>query len=291
MIKILAIVFTFLNLSAFDAFVSPSELKSSLNNKNLVLIDVGSKSLYKQSHIKNAIHLDILNLVDKKNLYRIMNSSEDAQEEISSLGINTNSEVVIYSHNTNKCFLNSSYLALVLIVNGFENVSILDGGYMAWVFENELLTSTQKGVVNEDANYTISFNPNILVDSKYIQESLGEVTILDSRLASEYFGTSRSKNIERTGHIQSASSSYFKDKFLYDLTLRNDAELREIFIDGHKITKNDEVIVYGTNIFEASMNWFILYKHMEVKNTKIYEASLAEWGNNPKLPMTKFKWE
>ncbi len=279
--KLLILLVTFLSLHAFDAFITPSELKNSLTNDNLIIMDVGSNALYKQSHIQNAIHVDVLNFSD----------SDKIQELISKLGINSNSDVVIYSHNTDKGALNSSYLALKLIINGFERVSILDGGYMAWLFEYELLTCTLPNSDLVDGNYTVSYNPNIFVDVEYVKQSLYKKTILDSRSPAHYFGILRSKNIERIGHIQSASSSYYKNNFLTDGTLRPKDELISIYIDGHEIAPDDEVIVYGTDLYEASMNWYILYKVMNIKKAKIYEASLAEWGNNPELPMTKFKWE
>lgn len=288
--KLLVLALTFLSLSALEPFISPSELKHSLSNDNLIIIDVASIALYNKSHIQNALHLDVEKLTNKQDSYiKIKHSS--ILDEITKLGINSNSNIVIYSHNTDKSVLNSSFLALVLIANGFENVSILDGGYMAWVFENELLTSSSITSLTKDGNYTISYNPNILVNSDYVEKNIYKVKILDSRSPEEYFGTSRSKNIQRVGHIKSASSSYYQDNFLTDGTLRNKDELVSIYIDGHEIKQNDEVIVYGRDIYEASMNWFILYKYMNFKNTKVYENSLIEWENNPQLPMIKFKWE
>lgn len=291
MSKILVLILTFLNLSAFDAFISPNALKKSLTNDNLIIVDVGSLALYKQSHIKNAIHLDLTDFSKKKDNYFTINTSDEIQKLLTNFGVNSNSDIVIYSHNTDKGVLNSSYLALTLITNGFERVSILDGGYMAWIFEYERFTSSTKTTPQEDGNFTVSFNHNILVDLEYVKQNLYKKTILDSRSPTHYFGTARSKNIKNIGHIQSASSSYYKNNFLTDGTLREMNELDSIYINGHEIAQNHEVIVYGTNIYEASMNWYILYKHMNIKNTKIYEASLTEWGNNPELPMTRFKWE
>ncbi len=82
-----------------------------------------------------------------------------------------------------------------------------------------------------------------------------------------------------------------KTNFLRDSTLRDDKELNEIFLYGHGLKSNDEIIVYADDAVTASMEFYILYKHMGFKNTKLYEASLLEWGNTLDLPMTRFKWE
>ena len=288
---LLIIAISFFNLVASDAFISPSKLKQSLNNKNLIIIDVADYNIYKTSHIKGAIHADVSKFIDSQSLYSLMRSPQTIQKELSSLGINIDSQVVIYSHNTKKGILNSSYLAFILLYSGFENLTLLDGGYMAWIFENELLTSSLTPDSKDNGNFIVNKNDNILVNSSYLYDNLAAITMLDARSPQLYYGIERSTNVRLTGHISYAKSSFYMDKFLRDGTLRAQNELDQIFIYGHGLRENDEIIVYGDNVFSASMEFYILYKHMGFKNVKLYEASLLEWGNSLDLPMTRFKWE
>lgn len=287
--KYILIFLLTINLYSFDAFVSPSELKSSFEDKNLVIIDVESKDLYLKNHISGAIHADISDFINISNKKMLMSSSADIQSQLKKLGINSDSNVVIYSHNTNSGVLNSSYLALVLISNGFSNVSILDGGLLAWIFEFPILSSVRETIKVTEGNFTVSNKVDIMVDLNYIKES--KKIILDSRSTQHYYGIKKSKNIKQLGHIPFSKSSYYKDKFLADGTIRNTKDLKKIFIDGYELDVDNEVIIYGDNLLMASMNWYILYHMMGFKNTKIYEASLVEWGNKKELPMTRFKWE
>jgi len=284
---------SFFTLLASEAFMTPNELKNSFEEKNLIIIDVADASLYKEGHIKGAINFDIANLIDKdeKNKHSLMASTEVIQEELRELGINDNSKVVIYSHNTDKGFLDSSYLAFILIYSGFENLSILDGGYMAWVFEHERLTSNEKPDSKESGNIVVNPQNHLVVNRDFVKEALASTTILDARSPQLYYGIERSSNIEAIGHISFAKSSFYKDKFLKDYTLRDKNELDEIYLFGHGLNHNDNIIVYSDNPFSASMEFYILYKYMGFKNTKLYEASLLEWGNTKNLPMTRFKWE
>ncbi|MFT7004073.1 MAG: thiosulfate/3-mercaptopyruvate sulfurtransferase [Sulfurimonas sp.] len=279
------------NLNASEAFISPNELKNSLENENLIIIDVAVLSTYKTSHIKGAINCNVSNFINPESLYSQMNPIEIIQNELKELGINKNSKVVIYSHNTKKGVLNSSYLAFILIYSGFENLSILDGGYMSWLFENELLTSSDSSYASSEGNFTININQNIVVSSDIVLNTLTSTIKLDARSPQMYYGTQRSENVASVGHIKYAKSSYYADKFLRDGILRDQEELNEIFIDGHELKSTDEIIVYSDNVFSASMEFYILYKHMGFNNAKIYEASLLEWGNALDLPMTRFKWE
>ena len=288
---LLILAISFFNLVASDAFITPGELKKSLHDTNLIIIDVADYKIYKASHIKGARHADISKFVNPESLYSLMHSPQIIQKELSNLGINSDSKVVIYSHNTENGILNSSYMAFILLYSGFENLAILDGGYLAWVFENELLTSSITPDSKNDGNFIVKLNKEILVTSDYIQDNLAAVTMLDARSPQMYYGIKRSNNVRLTGHISYAKSSYYMDKFLRDGTLREQKELDEIFIFGHELKENDEVIIYADTVFRASMEFYILYKHMGFKNSKLYEASLLEWGNSIDLPMTRFKWE
>ena len=289
--KILILSLLFFNLVASDAFITPNELKKSLDNKNILIIDVADSSMYKTSHISGAIHADISKFINLRNPYYLMNSPKIIQDELKKLGINIDSKVVIYSHNTKKGVLNSSYFAFILLYSGFENITILDGGYMAWVFENEHLTSSHSIKVKNNGNFIVKTNPNILSSSKYIQNNLSLIAMLDTRSPQEYYGTKRSDKVTSIGHIPHAKSSFYMDKFLRDGTIRDRNELDKIFIYGHELKTNDEVIVYGDSVFSASMEFYILYKHLGFKKAKLYEASLFEWGNNINLPIRRFKWE
>ncbi len=287
----LILIIGLLELAANDAFISPNKLKSSLENENLIMIDVADSKIYKKSHIKGAIHSDISKFIDKKSPYFLLESQQNIQNEIQALGINTNSHVVIYAHNTKEGILNSSYLAFVLTNSGFENISILDGGYMSWIFQNEFLTSTEISTPEDDGNFIVKNTNYALINAQTLQDELSSSTLLDARSPQAYYGVVRSDKINAIGHIQKAKNSYYQYNFLTDSSLRTQNELDEIYINGYEITSNDKIIVYSNNIFSATMEFYVLYNHMGFKNTKLYGAGLLEWSNDLKLAMTRFKWE
>ena len=276
------------SLFASDAFISPSQLKAALNDKNLILLDVSEKELYYTSHIRGAIYTDVNLFIDKSVPNPTLASQENIQKALRKLGINNDSRVVVYSHNSETAIFDSSYLAFVLLYSGLENVSILDGGYMAWVFENDLLVSSMTPHIKGG---TISIEPkqNLIATTKDLHKP--NAKILDARSYDDYYGVSRSNGVLEVGHIKGAKSSYTATKFLQDNTLRNKNDLDEIYIAGHELDSDDEIIIYSNDAKSASMEFFIVYQHMGFKNTKLYEASLLEWSNSKNLPMTKFKWE
>jgi len=293
MIKyILIFIFITFNVFGFDAFINPNELRANIEDKNLIIIDVDSYALYKKSHIKHAIYFDIQKLIPREeNPYMLLDSAQNVQSTLKGLGINTNSKVVLYAHNTTQGTLNSSYLAFALIYNGFENVTILNGGYMAWVFQNDLLISSEKFSPEDDGNFTFKANPNLLVDLEYLKQNPQNATILDARPIKQYYGIEKTNKIDGIGHIPHAKSAFYKYSFLSDETIRKDDELNEIYIDGDNLSQESNIITYGNSVYDASMLWYILYQKMGFKHTKLYGASLKEWGNNHAMPMQRFKWE
>jgi thiosulfate/3-mercaptopyruvate sulfurtransferase len=162
---------------------------------------------------------------------------------------------------------------------------------MAWVFEYNMLTTSNPSVALQEGTFIVNENPNILVEINYIKENLQNTKIIDSRETSEYFGITKSPNNKVYGHIPYAKSSYYKDKFLEDLSIKSDDVLEKIFVLGLGLNKDDEVIIYGNTIFSASMNWYILYKKLGFKNAKIYEASFVQWSNSEETTTTQYKWE
>ena len=288
---ILSLLISSLYLFANDAFVSSEYLKENLNKKNLVILDTTDVKTFNKGHILNARQASISlfrHWMDDKT-YMLMNSSKEIQKAARGLGINNNSDVIIYGHNKSKELLKSSYIALALITNGSSNVSILNGGYGD--FEDEY--EDEDGLISTETaeyktgNFVARFNKNILVDMAYVKAHIGKTPMIEARPKIYFTGEKKSNGVKRLGHIPKAQSSFWRDKFELDDTIKSDKKLDKIFFEGHGLNANKEVIAYCTGGLEASMNWFVLTKHLNFKNVKLYDASMKQWGNLDDTPMEK----
>lgn len=279
-----------LALFATEAFVEVDYLKKNINNKNLVLLDTTDIKTFNEGHIQNAIPANIWNFRHKvNNQYVLINTSAEIQKAARDLGINSDSEVIIYGHHKDKELLKSSYIALALIANGFSNVSLLNGGWGAWEDEYEdednLISTTTRKIT--EGNFVATFNPNILVDIEYVKAHINKTPMIEARPKIYFTGEKKSNGVKRLGHITGAMSSFWREKFELDDTLKSDKKLDKIFYTEHKLDKNKEVIAYCTGGLEASMNWYILSQYMGFKDVKIYDASMKQWGNLEDTPMQK----
>ena len=279
-----------LSMQAATGFISAEDLNSILKQKNLILVDVGSRKDFDKGHIPKAVQSEISSWRKPVELHQQMRSSSDIQKEMQRLGINQDSHVVIYGHNKKKEALKSSYIALAMIVHGLKDVAILNGEFGEWEDEEDRAIST-KLTKNAQGNFKATYKSGVLVDLKYTKAHIGKVPMLEARPSVFYYGTLRSSGVKRIGHIPKAMSSNWKDKFEIDGTLKEDEVLKEIVIDGYALSKDKEVILYCTGGLEASMNWFILSQHMNFTKAKIYDSSLREWANRDDTPLVRYKWE
>ena len=282
----LALLFSLTTLFSSDAFIKPHELRKLIIMQNTILLDTTDKKTFQEGHIPSAINVNASELRKQIGAYKVMKSSQKIQTFFRSFGINNNSHVVIYAHTKKKESLKASYIALALVVNGFTNISILDGGYTEWLDEYEDFISTTDKKIKQ-GNFKAKFHPNILVDLEYVRKNIGKVSMIESRPKRYYDATAKSKGVRRLGHIPKAESSFWGDKFSSDAMLKNDAQLNAIYLSKNKLKKNEEVIVYCTGGLEASMNWYILHQHFNFENVKVYDASMREWGNRDDTPLEK----
>ncbi|MEN8147681.1 MAG: rhodanese-like domain-containing protein [Campylobacterota bacterium] len=273
------------------AFISADALDKLIQDKEIVLVDVGSKKDFEQGHIPGAVHTSITAWRKPVEKHQVMRSSEQIETAMRELGISNDSQVVIYGHNKTKEALKSSYIALAMIVHGLKEVSILDGAYEEWIDEDEQRAVSKKSPIRILGNFKAVKNPNVVVDMAYVKKRVNKVPMLEARPAVFYYGTLRSQGVKRIGHIPKAMSSFWKDKFEIDGTLKDDEVLKEIFTDGYKLNPDKEVILYCTGGLEASMNWFIVSQHLKFTKAKIYDASLREWANRDDTPLVRYKWE
>ena len=282
----LALLLSFTFLYSSSAFIKPTELRKLIIKQNTILLDTTDKETFKEGHIPSAINVNVSEFRKQVGPYKIMKSSEEIQKYFRSFGINNNSHVVIYAHTKKKEFLKASYLALALVANGFTNISILDGGYTEWLDEYDNFISTATKHIKE-GNFTAKFNPNILVNLEYVRKSIGKISMIESRPKRYFDAEAQSHGVRRLGHIPKAKSSFWGDKFGSDAMLKEDTELKKIYINHDELIKSKEVIVYCTGGLEASMNWYILHQYFHFDDVKVYDASMREWGNRNDTPLEK----
>ena len=287
--KLLLIALSALWAFAFGPVVSAQEAAKMLGSKNLVIIDVSAPKLYAKGHIPGAINAPINLWRAHHGSYLLVRSSKEIEALIRRLGIDENSHVLIYAHHNGKDLLKTSYVAWTLELHGITRSAILDGGFakykkMGFPVSKEVPKITP-------SHYTVHVNSSIAINKQGVYQSIGKVRILDARPPDFYFGARKQKVLPRAGHIPHATSYFWKYSFKEDGTFKPKGVLKEMLIDGLGLNPNEPIVTYCTGGLETSMNWFVLHRILGFKKAKLYDASMKEWANDPKMPLTKYRWE
>lgn len=286
----LFIFLTLFSISLFsvEAFIGAEDLQSKIGSDKLVILDVGSHNVYHKSHIPTATHVHMQQWCKLVDDHYEMQDVHHLVKLVRQLGITNDSHVVLYDHNSPDGLLNASYIALALHRLGHTKLSILNGGYDEWLYEYKGVQTVVKG---KRSNFTAHPERDLIVDGQYVQAHIDKIPMLDARVSKYYFGTYKSSGVYRLGHIKGAVSTYWKNSFLSDNTLAEIETLQAIYLQGLKLDPDDEILLYGLDGYQASMNWYILSRVFKFKNLRVYDASMQEWGNSDRAQMVSYAWE
>lgn len=275
------------HLLGWDALQSTAQVASQLNDPKAVIIDVSEDDMYLlDGHIHGAYHTEI---GAWRSAY-VLKSADKIQTHIRSLGINTDSNVILYGHlGAENNLLKVSYVYWALRHSGVKNVAIMDGGLEQWRVEKRFVNNDEVKV--PEGNFTVQMVPETMADLAYVKNNLGKIAMLDARPSENYFGMTPSNGVERLGHIPGAASYFWTNSITPELKVKSPDVLKKVFSEGFGFKQNQEILVYCTIGLEATFNYFVLSGMLGYTNVRLYDASMREWGNLQDTPLVQYKWE
>lgn len=263
--------------------VNAKWLKENLQNDKLVLVDCRfslmdkgyGKRSYEESHIKNAIRIDIENElsapIKKHGGRHPLPTVEALKATFENIGISNNSIVVAYDEGD---LAGPSRLWWILKYLGHEEVYILNGGIN--VFEEiggEITVEERK---SKKGNFQVNINKDMKVDMEYVRERIYKenVAIVDCRENKRYIGEFEPVD-KKAGHIPNALNYFWMDILNRNeerLTIKSEESLQEYF----KILKGfDEVIIYcGSGITASPVS--LALSEIGIDH-KLYAGSFSDW--------------
>lgn len=279
--------FALCNVWGWDALQSTVQVASKLNDPKAVILDVSEDDMYVlEGHIHGAYHTE---LKEWRSAY-VLKSPDKLQTHIRSLGINTDSNVILYGHlGAENNLLKITYVYWALKYCGVKNVAIMDGGLEQWRAEKRFVSSDEPTA--PEGNFTVKIVPEIMADMAYVKQNLGKIAMLDARPSENYFGMTPSNGVERLGHIPGAASYFWTYSITPELKLKSPDVLKKVFNDGFGFKQNQEILLYCTIGLEATFNYFVLSGLLGYTNLRLYDASMREWGNMKDTPIVQYKWE
>jgi len=284
--------------AAAPPLVSPKWVAQHSCDPNVVVLDVrspvgggGNHFTYLRGHVKCAVYSNYKKAgwrVKRDGVVGMLPPVAKLQKLVRSLGIDNNDHVVIYSAGTNALDMGSATRVFwTFKVLGEDNVSIMNGGYGAYV---KAKLPTARGKHQPAAgHFTARLDKRYLATEQDVDRIVrhGGAVLVDNRPHAQYVGAVRSGKDKRAGTLPGAKN--IPQSWLTvngGGTFRTAADLRKLYRYAGVPTSGKQVNFCNTGHW-ASLGWFVNAEILGNKDAKVYDGSMTQWTANSKLPVTQ----
>ncbi len=265
--------------------VTTEWLAKHLNDKSLVLLQVGDRKEYDAAHLPGAqfIQTSDISTPRGQGLNLELPAVEQLKATFEKLGISNNSRIIVYFSKdwvtpTSRVYFTLDYLGLG------DRTSILDGGLPAWVAEKRPVTTEVSAP--KPSKLTPRPNPKLVVDSAWVSANLNRpnVAILDAR-NSEFYTGAQAGNMPRAGHIPRAKNIPF-GSLVEDANnkFKSPEALRQLFANGG--VKGDHTIATYCHIGQQATLLYFVARYLGY-DARLYDGSFQDWSNRKELSVEK----
>jgi thiosulfate/3-mercaptopyruvate sulfurtransferase len=281
--------------------VSVDWLAARGNDNGLIILDIRSAidgstpETYAKGHVPNAIQSDY----DKGGWRSTRNgvpfmlpSLAQLEKLIGELGIDEDSRVVVYPAGVSASdFGAATRVYWTLKVAGVKKVSILDGGYAAWVAAGQPV-ETGMNPPNPTI-FTASIDNSMVADASDVEQLLAshKGTLVDARPAPFFNGKTKIDIAGAYGHIPGAVS--IDSAEFYDENTQRLKPLDQLRKIAAQLPASGPVVTYCNTGHWSSTDWFVLSELLGRKDVKVYYGSIVDWTTVPSRPVTssRTKWD
>ncbi len=272
-----------------DTLIETDWLEEHLNDPGIRVIEVDEDTqAYEKGHIPGSVSWDW-----KTDLHtqvgREFVSQAGFSDLLSKAGVGDATTVVLYGGNNNWF---AAYAYWLLMLRGFDDVKLLNGGRKKWELESRELT--QEVPAHKATGYQIPSQerPEIRALRDEVLGKLGTSAFVDVRSPEEYRGEKLApdhlpqEQSQVPGHIPGAANIPWVKAANEDGTFKSADELRALY-EGEGMTPDTEVIAYCRIGERSSHTWFALTELLGYGNVKNYDGSWTEYGSLVGAPVEK----
>ncbi|MBO0335353.1 sulfurtransferase [Sneathiella sp. CAU 1612] len=281
-----------------EALVTCDWLEAHLNDPDLVIFDCttylvpsdgptrpydiqSGKADYDEGHIPGAGYFDLqkdFSVADSPYRFTLPSAQETAAI-FARHGVSDGKRVVLYSRKNLQWATRFWWMLRWL---GFDNVSILDGGYDKWVADGRMTSTTQ--CEYQTGQFSINLRPEVFVGKEVVQSAIGaaEVCTINALAADLHRG--ENPRYGRPGRVPGSvnvpATTLFNPETIELLPIDTVAQA----FAGIGADTSKRIIVYCGGGIAATLDAFVLHE-LGYRDIAVYDNSMSEWANDISLPI------
>ena len=271
--------------ATFGPLVEARDLAAAINQVQPVLLDIRNKG-YEDSHVDGALWAPYKLFRGPKENPGALVDVKVLEQNLEQLGLKQDAPIVIISEgDTNTDFGAAARVYWTLKSTGFKDLSILNGGRIAWRDAKLPLNNNAETAIPSQLD--LEFNSAWLADTKHVASVVkGEASglLVDARLPAFFAGDKSHGAAKRPGTLPGAvnqSYAVFFEKDAAAISKPTDVAALKASLG---IKGDEEVISFCNTGHWAATHWFALSELAQVENAKLYAGSMVEYSNAD-LPM------
>lgn len=273
--------------------VSTSDLAAQLDDPALRILDCtvyitpqgvgGGREHYDKAHIPGAVFADLLGALSDPDarLRFTMPTAERFAAAMSAYGVGPGTRVVCYDANMSMW---AARVWWMLRAFGFDDAAVLDGGWKKWKLEDR--PSTEAPGSYPPASFVANPRPGLIAtkDDVLAATQSGSACVINALTEDQHRGDSGASSYGRPGHIANSANISARGMLDAETGAYLPAELLAERFANAGAQPDGRIITYCGGGIAASSDALVLtlLGHNDVA---VYDGSLAEWANDPSLPM------
>ncbi len=239
------------------------------------------REAYRKGHIPGAVFADLLHdLADESapHMFTALDSETFARR-IGELGIGNDDHVVVYDQGP---LMWATRLWWNLRFEGFDNVSVLEGGFPAW--RDAGLPVATGDETREPKTFTAHRRPELRADVERVLAATKDngallVNVLDPE-------TFRGEKVTyaRPGHIPASKNVPVMSLYRAPGQVATPEQIEQAFAGTGALDDDRQVITYCGGGIAATYSAFSLAR-LGRDDVAVYDGSMTEWAADPDLPL------
>jgi thiosulfate/3-mercaptopyruvate sulfurtransferase len=237
---------------------------------------------YDAAHIPNARFFDIDDVADHgSDLPHMVPPVEKFMSRMRAMGVGDGHQVVVYD---GMGLFSAARVWWLFKLMGQNNIAVLDGGLPKWQAEGRPVEDLPP--VIRDRHMTVRRQNHMVKDVTQVSAAskLGDYEIIDARSPGRFRGEEPEPRAGlRPGHIPGSKNVCFKDLLNADQTMKNPAEIRQIFESAGVDFNKPAITTCGSGVTAAVLSLGL--ERIGKTDHSLYDGSWSEWGMFPTVPV------